>query len=375
MSDSFFITGMLRSGTTLLDKTLCCHPDLSVLSQPFIKLFIEAKKAFYNDICGYSIYHVLHNYFNEESYSVNDLNEFLSSFDISKELIHEVVYDYLKSMNNKIICKNSILNIPSGNIDNVYKKLISSLKHKEYALKCGAKEVMCEEFMPYFVKSGIKCILIVRDPRDIIASLNFGNGKNYGGNIRPTLFNIRNWRKSIAFLIELEGHENFLSLKYEDLVSNPNNVLNKIAKFLDVDNYKNEFFEKSIYDQNGSLWFSNSSHMPEKGITNKSVGSFRNRLSDKVVSYVEATCYPEMKVLGYEFNNKNLPNFSMIKEFKEVFPIERSEFNSYYEMEKENVEAEINRLKLLDLDNLSSDVIKKYFICQSAYIKYKELND
>jgi Sulfotransferase family len=47
---TLFVTGMQRSGTTLLEKLLHAHPELSVLSQPFPLLFVEVKRAFLESI-------------------------------------------------------------------------------------------------------------------------------------------------------------------------------------------------------------------------------------------------------------------------------------------------------------------------------------
>ena len=47
MSFSFlFVTGMLRSGTTLLDKLLSIHPQALVHSQPLTPLYVKVKRAF-----------------------------------------------------------------------------------------------------------------------------------------------------------------------------------------------------------------------------------------------------------------------------------------------------------------------------------------
>ena len=67
----------------------------------------------------------------------------------------------------------------------------------------GSKEIFCEEYIPYFLSNGVKVILLIRDPRDIITSLNFGKGADFTGEIRPTLFNIRNWVIKKAQLLPL----------------------------------------------------------------------------------------------------------------------------------------------------------------------------
>ena len=62
----------------------------------------------------------------------------------------------------------------------------------------GSKEIAVEEYIPYFIEVGTKVVLVVRDPRAMIASLALGEGERYGGSPRPILFDVRNWRKSVA---------------------------------------------------------------------------------------------------------------------------------------------------------------------------------
>ena len=50
MSSSIFITGLYRSGTTLVDKILQNHPENFIASQPISSLFYEVKKQFLQSI-------------------------------------------------------------------------------------------------------------------------------------------------------------------------------------------------------------------------------------------------------------------------------------------------------------------------------------
>lgn len=369
MSSTFFITGMLRSGTTLLDRMLCVHPQLSVLSQPFINLFIETKRIFCNKVNGQSVYHVLHHYFAEDNYSINDLSFFLSSFKIPKTLIENLVDEYwrlnpLDKLSDDSHCFSSI---EPGTLDKVYSELVHALRHKNRVAMCGAKEVLCEEFLPFFISSGIKCIQIIRDPRDVIASLNYGNGQNYTGQPRPTLFNIRIWRKSAALIMELRGAKNYLALKYEDLVCQPAEEIEKITRFLGVKTLPGSFFDQEIRDQKGLVWQSNTSFQPDSFISSNSVGSFDTYLPAETLNYIEATCYPEMRALGYSTKNTGFPNFAIIEQYREPFPVERPEFSKDYSMSPENIRHEIERIKLLNEQKLSDNIIRKYFVFPSAH--------
>ena len=44
-----FVTGAVRSGTSLMDKLLSMHPNISVLSQPLPRLYVETKRRFLRD--------------------------------------------------------------------------------------------------------------------------------------------------------------------------------------------------------------------------------------------------------------------------------------------------------------------------------------
>ena len=100
-----------------------------------------------------------------------------------------------------------------------YNQLITSEKKNKKVF--GSKEVIFEEFLQYLLRQGVKCILVLRDPRDVLASSYFGKGQEFSGSPRPFFWMVRNWRKSVAFALELAGNENLLVLRYEDLVQNP----------------------------------------------------------------------------------------------------------------------------------------------------------
>ena len=58
-----FITGMARSGTTLLEKMLANHPQLSMISQPFPRLFVHAKRQFVESLGQTQPLHALEHLF------------------------------------------------------------------------------------------------------------------------------------------------------------------------------------------------------------------------------------------------------------------------------------------------------------------------
>src|SRR5829696_4945787 len=89
-SSTLLVTGMQRSGTTLLEKLLASHPEISVLSQPFPLLFVEAKRAFLRDLPGEPPAYPLDPLFLEERYTPSDLARFLSGWRPGPAEVREV---------------------------------------------------------------------------------------------------------------------------------------------------------------------------------------------------------------------------------------------------------------------------------------------
>jgi hypothetical protein len=157
---------------------------------------------------------------------------------------------------------------------------------------------MCEEFIPSLLENGYKCIIILRDPRDVLASANYPRGEKYLGDRKPTLFLLRTWRKSAEFAWALRNTPGFFHLRYEDLVTRPEASLERVAAFLGLDHTVRA--PTRVRDRFGRPWTANSSgSINGAEISASAVGSYRHALSDDEVAYTEAVCGYEMDWLGY----------------------------------------------------------------------------
>lgn len=327
---TLLVTGMQRSGTTLLEKLLASHPEISVLSQPFPFLFVEAKRAFLRDLPGEPAAYPLGPLFFEERYTPEDLARFLSSWRLGPGEVREV-FAAMEGFSGQYTrfspaeLEAALSGLAPGDLMDVVSHLYRALSGSRDARVHGGKETICEELLPFLLGRGCRGIVILRDPRDVLASLNHGRGREHGGRLKPTLFNLRNWRKSIAFALHLESHSGFAWLRYEDLVARPAEVLSRLAGFLGVPPFEEDLFASGIRDRDGRLWEGNSSHGALHGVSASSAGAWREVLPPGAARFVEAACFPELVRLGYPVSLAWEEVPEVLSSFEDPYGLERED--------------------------------------------------
>jgi len=169
---------------------------------------------------------------------------------------------------------------------------------KDYS--CVAfKEVWSTEFYPALKRSfpSMKCIAVVRDPRAVIAS------KNATGEPYPYIFMGRQWRKLASLAAYLDQtYEDVLLLRYEDIVSKPEEYVSRICSFLDI-GYNESLLDLSLYrDGRGNPWKQNTSYKDVKSrkINARSVDKWKNILDERDVLSIEVFAHDWMRYFGYE---------------------------------------------------------------------------
>lgn len=374
----FILTGMARSGTTLLEKLLCNHKDISILSQPFPKLFYQAKKKFFEKINYPEKYYVLNNLFAEKNYTNDQLVEFLNISKFSSDEL-QLIFEEMNNWSGQLTKYNNISKLSQDYVpQNLFKTFqhLLGLNHSHINAKAiGSKEVLIEEFAPYFLLNKAKVIFIVRDPRDVYTSINYGRGPEYGGDHRPSLFHLRNWRKSIAVLLSLRFNANFLYIKYEDLINDSCVVLKQITDFLEMNPFDKNQFEDGIKDQGGQPWKANSSlPVSDGGIIKTANKKHVKYLSPETISYVEYICWPEMKFLGYEpIHIQNPLDYNPYK-FIEPFEIKMHNLGLQISTHPDNLNLEKYRYDaLFRIRTLSRQEQISYFFSTSGFQSLQKL--
>jgi hypothetical protein len=336
---NFFISGFVRSGTTLLDKLLGNHSNISALSQALPSLFIAIKKRFLKTL-NIDDYYSLSHYCGENRYSPCDFFAFLSNELISAEFINNTLNSGYSGQYTKVSIDP---NLKEMTFIEWYRVLVCENRHKPNANVLGDKEVLCEEYVPYFINNEIKVVHIIRNPMDVVNSIYFGDGKKFVGSIKPILFTLHNWRKSAQLALQLSAHTNFLLVHYDDLVKKPALTLNKVFSFLDVGNESTAILSNKIRDQAGKVWLSNSSFHSSSSVNNNSVGNYRKNLSSSLIKYINFICYPELEQLSYSV----LPGdgVDVINKFIEPFDVNDKHISHDYSCNEEIKNIEVERLQ------------------------------
>lgn len=371
-----FITGMGRSGTTLLDKLLHNHHQAYIASQPFPLLFLQAKKDFYHTIKHPEDYYYFNNYFNEQHYTLPAFTSFLKQHQFGKQQLYSILnnadnysgqfhhYPEAETLADRF--KNSSLTSVSQGL----LKWLSNFENNTALKLLGSKEIFCEEFIPYLIEQGWKVIVVIRDPRDVIVSMNFGKGSSFTGSIKPTLFNIRNWRKSVAFAATYHHHSNFMAVRYEDLVHDYKNTMNKLTNFLHCEAYNwDEVMRKGLINDHGVLWKANSSHQRYSFIDARSIGKYQEKLTSKQIEYIETFTLPELLLLGYEtsISAADITPETMLKQQEPFHVTEERLKPPKFNIATETA-LEIERFGIISgTREASASAIEKLFISRSAY--------
>ncbi len=170
---------------------------------------------------------------------------------------------------------------------------------------CFVKEIKVFEFYPflkhYFSKASF--VHLVRDPRDM--ALSWKKSVSHKGGVIAAA---RQWKvdqQQYIKIIELEKLTNNVpSLKYEDLVRQPEEGLQSVLSLIDLD------FESTMLNmQKDDLTKANAKKQEtwknlSKPIMANNFNKFELELSEQEIKYIEAICYFEMNYFGYQSKNE-----------------------------------------------------------------------
>jgi len=164
----------------------------------------------------------------------------------------------------------------------------------------GFKEVWSTEFTPHFLQlfgPDTRIIQLVRDPRAVLVSNFFSEGRY------PILFLARQWRKlaALSYAYQLKNSASVCTVRYEDLISQPENTLKQIFTFLGIEFDPAYLDTTTLRDGGNKEWLQNST-FGEKlnpGFNRASLDKWRGKIDKEVQKAIEFLTFPELLLMGY----------------------------------------------------------------------------
>jgi len=273
-----FLTGVYRSGTTLIAQVLNNHPDLRVISDSlhFFRYFLSQK---YRPI--------------NESYKsiVSDTANRLS-----------VRYD-VKVPQYEIIKRLETL--PDIEFKDVYQALmVETFCNGRDDVRWGEKSLLQWTNIPLFLqmyRDG-QVLHIIRDPRDVLASFREATNEEphrYLDAIFCCLHSL-NWAETIGSSLPKDRYK---VVRHEDLVTTPQTTCMDISDFLGI-RYDPVMLDASKFvDARSRPWSGDSSFGDIfQQIVSTSVGRWRSSLSPYELLFSESIMGNLMTRFGYELS-------------------------------------------------------------------------
>tara|TARA_Y100001970_G_scaffold289539_1_gene420293 strand:- start:1833 stop:2807 length:975 start_codon:yes stop_codon:yes gene_type:complete len=289
------LTGHRKSGTTMLHRLfdsysgICLYPvDLSIL-YAYFPLFAKN-----NDLSKIELRSRL-NHVIETS-----LNDSLSRNNQNKKFITK----YLAKLDDVLI--DTDLRSKYDIINGMYEACVLSQKISDRSLPFMFKETSQSIYFKYFKDKfpKLRMVSLIRDPRDNFASIKSGIGNyysNFGENTNTALGSLINRAKmdlSSAWINQKHYSDSFLAIRYEDLVKDPEKLIKKVAKFLDLKFSKSLLIPTSM----GEIYHGNNFDGKKfNSISSNQVGKWGKRISKEEAMIIEYWLGDLMKKWGYEF--------------------------------------------------------------------------
>lgn len=361
-----FVCGMLRSGTSLIQTLLTNHPEMLVAYQPFNQLYVEAKRLFLEE---HGIQRMLPLDDGDPANGVErkDFLSWLSSRHFSVDEANALARDAtsgkgggLASWQPSAVPAGSFLDIHTGLHDAMAGHLGRSSSRV-----LGSKEILCEEYVPALLEAGVRCVLIIRDPRGVIASANHGRYRETVGDRYPLMMLIRLWRKSAAYWLQYRDHPLVRTIRYEDLAAEPSATLTPLAHWLGMGPFPQDVFESQLRDHAGQPWQGNSSFGEKPQVDAGSRTAWRDLLDPQEQRFIAACTKAELEAVDYPIDTDVDPQ--QILDFREDTRGVRESYLQLHPTDATTLREEADRLQLFGHSPVFDDEqARRYFLFPEA---------
>lgn len=302
-----FLTGMFRSGTTMLARMLASHGAIAFASDPFSRIF----KSLRNSLAEHADLEIdpaspLDDYyFSPQGIQLLSLTKSVPWSEIDTRFDGEEIAKAasIASMPYSPDLAPLLSSIRGANFRELFLdglRLVHEVYGSGATRVVGFKDVWTTEFVPGFLETfpNARAVCLIRDPRAVYLS------KRNQKERYPLLFMARQWRK-LAALAWLWSRDQALSdrvliVRYEDLVSNPEESAVRMAEFISIENPSSMTDPESWMDGGGEVWKQNTSFGEgASGFDVKAADRWRTQLPEVEARLIESLCAPEMSLFGY----------------------------------------------------------------------------
>ena len=285
----FIIFGSPRSGTTICAQTLSAHPDVMI---PKETDFIVPMVFIYTRIPDQSMG-----------------KEMITRLIINSRAYKDSIGEYIHPGKIQELVESSHYH-PSSILGSIYNQIAAHTN----ARIAGDKSPNDLDYIKILVESesisGIKVIHLVRDVRDLMVSLNRTGWLQDADDYFPRL-----WSNNNLYLYHKYRHkyEEYLLVRYEDMVKNPRTTFADICKFLEVD-----FSADILSPDMRPLRFQDRTNL-KKPIYTDRVGVYKSNLTTPTLVKYEQQAGEAMRVFGYNLETNEKPGRSWKERLSSIF--------------------------------------------------------
>ncbi len=309
------LCGTYRSGTTLLQKMVDAHPQCEVVMQPCLPFFktLQGLKmgGGFTDIGEQPL-----GIGEDEAATGASEGYFDAAFDADRidalvSGIGEALSGHRKEGDDvpaAAFVESLRRELQPGSAVSVLSDITDAVQEYRSSTACrysGFKELYIDEYLEGIIRLSprdFRILHLIRDPRAIVASRNFGAYRNEGDapTDHPLLLIIKMWRTSVRCRTDLAKRfpRAFLPLKYEDLVRDRAQTARDICDFLALDDYSAMLDDASLRSENGTGWRPNTSFGDDHD-PSKLLDKWNELLPQETIGAVEFLCRKEMAAMGY----------------------------------------------------------------------------
>jgi hypothetical protein len=293
----FFITGVQRSGTTLLSFLLSNHPDLYMDSYSIAYRLIHCLKTTYQ-------------YAQAENLGVSDNT-------ILKRLIQ---HDYKGRLASLLAIENI------EQYDSTQHLIRSSIQQKlrqDKKLCWGDKSPGLQHYLPELLMlvPDAKILHIVRDGRATASSLNRRAHKN----IR---LSAQAWVDGNLLALQhqqLLGKERFKIVRYEDILEKPEESMRAICTFLELD------FHPAVLDPSQHQSTSGDNAYVQEELNPATINTYQQHLSQRQIKAIEQIQGPLLQKMGYQLLQTHAPaSFRYLSVWQRIWLNQSTNFKALF---------------------------------------------